>query len=321
MQESPSSFQTEDAWSAIEHFFEGDLTDGLPVVPPMPDLVERFLAHVGLPAEYEIAQVPARDVGITAQTVAVNAVMAGCRPDYLPVVIAAVEAICDDDFNIHGASVSTGGSAQLIIVNGPIAREIGMNSGANVFGPGNRANATIGRAVRLIVINSIGSIPGIVDLSALGHPGKYSYCVAEAEDVSPWEPLHVEMGFSVDESTVTVISSQSGHQVHDHAAADGAIPAIAEAMASCGLGFGGFTIVMGPEPASLLAKGGLSKAEVKQALYERSRRSSEEETVRGADRIILVVAGGLAGRFSAVIPPWARGLASSPVTRRIVAPR
>ena len=337
MQDRPSSVQVDDAWSAIEHFLQGDLTDGLPVVPPTEELVNRFLDHVGLEPEHVVGAVPARDLVITARTVAVNAVMAGCLPQYLPVITAVVEAICDEGFNIHGASVSTGGSAQLVIVNGPITREIGMNSGGNVFGPGNRANATIGRAVRLIVINSIGSIPGVVDMSTLGHGGKYSYCIAEAEEESPWEPLHVEKGFPKSASTVTVISSQGGHQVHDYPGNGGAVAAIADGMASCGPGFGGMTVVMGPEPASLLAREGLSKRQVKEALFKGSQRSvasmkehgrvrgavasgderSVEATVPDADSITLVVAGGQAGRFSAVIPPWGRGLASEPQVRLV----
>lgn len=317
MQERLSSFDAEDVWAAIEHFLSGDMSDGLPVVPPTVDLVGRFLGHVNLKRDDEIARVSSREIVLTAEMVAINAVMAGCRPDYLPVVIAAVEAICDESFNINGASVSTGGSAQLVIVNGPVAGQIGMNSGTNAFGPGNRANATIGRAVRLIVINAIGSIPGIVDLSCLGHPGKYTYCIAEAEDVSPWDPLHVEQGYLFEDSTVTVVSSQSGHQVHDYDGNDGAILAIGDAMGACGSGFGGFTVVMGPESATLLAGEGLSKEQVKEALRERIQQGSGEEILRQGSQIMLVVAGGLAGRFSAIMPPWAKGLASQPVTRKI----
>ncbi len=335
------SIQAVDAWNAIEAFFEQGLTDGLPVVPPTDTLVQRSLDAAGLQPDDVVGTVPARSLAIDARTVAVNAVMAGCRPEYLPVVNAVVEALCEPAFNIHGSSVSTGGAAQLVIVNGPIAKELGMNSGVNVLGPGNRANSTIGRAIRLIVINVIGSRPGEVDMSCIGHGGKYSYLLPENETESPWDPLHVEHGFSADESVVTVVSAQGAHQVHGTMSGDASgIPdAIADSMAACGPDFSNFVVVLGPEPASLLAKIGMSKERVKRVLYDKAERTAaslkragkipggltaDDETtalkvLRDPSAVTLVVAGGLAGRFSAIIPPWGKGdvsAAQSKVVRR-----
>ena len=169
-------------------------------------------AQTGRSPDEILGYVPVRQRRITVEKVAINAVMAGCLPEYMPVVLAAVEAMCDEGYNLHGSSASTGGSATLLIVNGPIAKELGINSGANLFGPGCRANATIGRALRLILMNVCGAIPGTLDRSTMGHPGKYTYCIAENEADSPWEPYHVEKGFAADTSTVTVLPALGPHQ-------------------------------------------------------------------------------------------------------------
>ena len=327
-----------DAWAAIERFFDEGFTDGLPVVPPRVDLVEAALEAAGLAANDVVGKVEPRMLTITAQQVAVNAVMAGCRPEYLPVVVAAIEGMCRGPFNIHGASVSTGGSAQLIIVNGPIRHALDLNSGANLFGPGFRANATIGRAIRLIHINVLGNRPGEVDMSCLGHPGKFSFCIAENEELSPWQPLHVDRGFAKDESAVTMINVQSPHQIHSltNKPVEVVLTRIAEAIADCGPGFGNFVVVLGPEHVAHLEGAGWTKAKVKDFLYEKARRpasfyqrvgqlSEDAETpdpvpaLKGPDAVHLVVGGGMAGAFSTVIPTWGMGNASQPQTVAIKA--
>lgn len=177
--------QLDDLTDAIEFYFSMESSDGLPVVPPTAEAVERFLDHVGRFGSDVLGEEPVRNRVITVEKAAINAVMAGCLPEYFPVVLAAIDAICAPEFNLHAATVSTQGAAILLVVNGPIVKTLGMNSGVSVFGPGNRANATIGRAVRLVVMNVTGAVPGILDKAALGHAGKYSWCIAEAEDESP----------------------------------------------------------------------------------------------------------------------------------------
>ncbi len=174
--------ELDDPAEAMEFFYQQGWTDGLPVVPPTPKRVEEFLEYAGnLPGDI-LGMIPARNRVITAEKVAINAVMAGCLPNYMPVIVAAIEAMCQEEFNLHGISATTGGTAPLLIVNGPAVQQLNINYGVNCFGPGVRANATIGRAIRLILMNVGGSIPGVLDKSCLGHPGKYSYCIAEDEE-------------------------------------------------------------------------------------------------------------------------------------------
>src|SRR5215208_532186 len=198
-----------DALAAIELYFQQGWTDGLPIVPPTEERVRECLEYSGHQASDVVGLVAPRNITITAEKVAINAVMAGCLPAYTPVVFAAVEAMADDRFNLHASMASTAGAAPLAIVNGPVTQEIGLNSGDNVFGPGWRANATIGRALRLVLMNVCRGQPGVMDKSTLGHPGKYSYCIAENEIDSPWEPLHVERGLQAAVSTVTLFAAEA----------------------------------------------------------------------------------------------------------------
>ena len=191
----------EDEWEAL---YDRDWSDGLPVVPPTEARVLRMLEGTTRAPDEIVAVVPPDLADVTVEKIAINAVMAGCKPDYLPVVIAAVEAICTDDFNMHGVLATTMDVGPIIIVNGPIAREIGMNSGGNVLGQGNRANATIGRAVQLVVRNVGGGKPGGVDRSAHGSPHKIGLAFAEDEVGSPWNSLAESRGFDAEQSTVTV---------------------------------------------------------------------------------------------------------------------
>jgi hypothetical protein len=200
----------------IESLFERGVTDGLPAVPPTRERVERALAAAGRPADELVALVPPNYGRATVEKIAVNAVMAGCRPDYLPVVLAAVEAICDDAFDLHGVSATTNAPAPLLVINGPVRKALDVNCGAGVFGPGWRANATIGRAVRLVCVNIGGATPGVVSMSTLAHPGRYTYCIGEWEEQNPWEPLHVEHGFAPADSTVAALAADAPLGVYDH---------------------------------------------------------------------------------------------------------
>ena len=201
------------AVEAIERCYDLGWTDGLPVVPPVIERVEEFLDRTEKSPNDVIGSIPERRREITVAKTAANAVMAGCLPEYFPVVLAATEAMLDPEFNLIAPSSSQGGAAVLVVVNGPVVGELGMNFANNLFGPGNRPNATIGRAIRLILMNACASIPGLFDRTVIGHPGKYTYCIAENETDSDWLPLHVERGLSPDQSAVTVFASWEPRQV------------------------------------------------------------------------------------------------------------
>src|ERR1700754_3715987 len=200
-----------DALDLQEEFFARGWTDGLPVVAPTPERVEAMLGE--LEGDVLIGYLPSRGRGVSIEKAAINAVMAGCRPEYFPVVVAALEAMFDPAFNLHTVLTSTGGAAPCAVVSGPIAAEIGMNARHNVFGPGNRANATIGRALRLVAMNVLGSKPGESDASSFGHPGKFTLCFAEDPPPAPWDPLHVQLGYFEQDTTVTVVPVEGPHQL------------------------------------------------------------------------------------------------------------
>jgi hypothetical protein len=321
------------------------------VVPPSRDRVDAMLAATRQRRDALVAEVLPNFGRATVEKLAVNAVMAGCRPDYFPVVLAAVEAACDPVFNLHGQSGTTNAASPLVIVNGPLRRRLDVNCEAGVFGPGYRANATIGRALRLVMINLGGTRAGQISMSTLGHPGRYTYCIGEYEEVSPWEPLHVERGFAPTDSTVTLFSGESPFMVNDHLSRSA--PQLVASLGWSAAGvwnhksfplYGHTLFVIGPEHARTLGDERWSKAAVRQYLYETIRRPAGDlapgpdgaETGRLKDglagrtpqeripkfpspeEIVVVVAGGTAGRFSAVVPGWMGGeLGSRPVTRRI----
>ena len=197
----------------IELYFERGWSDGLPVVPPTQDKIDAVVAALGGDPQFVECKVAPRWGALTREILAINMVMAGCRPEYASIVRAAMLALTDRAFNLNGVQATTHVASPLIVVNGPLAAEVGMNGGPNVFGSGNRANATIGRAVRLIMLNVGGGWPPDFDKSTLGHPGKYSYCVAENETDSPFAPYHVEHGFSPMDSTVFAIAAEAPHSV------------------------------------------------------------------------------------------------------------
>src|SRR5271169_1596549 len=192
-----------------ELYFERGWTDGLPVVPPTQDKVDAVVQTLGGNPDFVECKVAPRWGALTREVLAINIVMAGCKPEYAPVVRAAMRAVTDPPFNLNGVQATTHMASPLVIVNGPIAREIGMNGGANAFGSGNRANATIGRAIRLIMLNVGGGHAPELDKCTLGNPAKYSYCVCENEEHSPFAPYHVEQGYRPDQSTVFAIAAEA----------------------------------------------------------------------------------------------------------------
>lgn len=266
----------DDPWQAIEACYEHGWTDGLPAVPPTEALVERMLAAGPWAEDHVLLFEPVRDLAVTAYKAAVNAVMAGCRPEYFPVVGAALAAIGDPAFELHGPATSTGGAALMVIVNGPIRQRLGIHGKANLFGPGFRANATIGRALRLVLLNCLDCRPGVLDKSTQGWPGKYSLCFAEDEESSPWEPLSVARGFRPGQSTVTVFAAESGHNVLSHGTGspERLLALFADAMAGLGsLSPGRSVIVFAPEHAGHLDREHWSRARTQAWLYEHAWRS------------------------------------------------
>jgi hypothetical protein len=313
----------EDFAAVQDLFWARGWTDGLPVIPPTEELVESFLEMAGVEPHQVVGTLPERSREFTAEKVAVNAVMAGCLPEYFPVVLAAWQAMCAPEFVLNATAMSTSGPAPLVIVNGPVVKQIGMRTGANVFGPGNRANATIGRAVRLGLINLAGAT-GALDRATLGHPGRYSYCIAEDEDEA-WLPLHVQRGFEPEQSAVTVVTVEAPHHVRENTATtpERLLANFADHLKSWNQP-GPAVVVVNPEHRAVLQGAGWTKEDVARHLQQlavrsvadlkRAQRLPGEVAAGDEDRLIpsvarpedllLVGAGGL-GVFSAVIPPWA----------------
>ena len=185
----------ENFWESVDFYHHKGWTDGLPVIPPTKEMIENFLNAGGVKEGQIVFEVPERKRSVNAAKIAINAILAGCLPIYMPVIISVLEAMSDPQYNIHSSASSTGGAAPLIVINGPIRSEILINSGTNFYGPGARANASIGRAIRLILMNCLGAKPGLMDRSTQGNPGKYSLTFGENEELSPWEPLSIELGF------------------------------------------------------------------------------------------------------------------------------
>jgi hypothetical protein len=321
----------------FELFFDRGVTDGLPVVPPTRERVERMLGGTRRRRDEPAGEMPPNYGRLTVEKIAVNAVMAGCRPEYLPVLMAVAECACDPDFNLHGVATSTHFSAPLIIVNGPVRARIGLNSGVGVFGPGWRANATIGRALRLLMINIGGARPGELSMSTFGHPGRYTYCIGENEEASPWPPYHVERGFPPGSSAVTLFAGEAPHGISDHASRTARALAGSLGWSMAGLWnskhfplYSHTLLVVGPEHARTFADDGWTKTDLRRHLHETVRRPYGEllpddghgegtnlrygPTPPAAEALIpkfpsseeihVVVAGGTAGRFSVAVPGW-----------------
>jgi hypothetical protein len=327
-----------------EAMFDRGWTDGLPVVPPTEARVLRMLDGTDRAPDDIVAVVPPDLVECTVEKVAINAVLAGCKPEYLPVVLAAVEAACTDTFNVHGLLATTMPVGPVIVVNGPIRHRIGMNDGVNVLGQGNRANSTIGRALQLVVRNVGGGRPGGVDRATHGNPGKVSFCFPENEEGSPWEPLHVERGFAPDASTVTLFPGEGPRGIVDQLSRDP--ESLARSLAAClrtvqhpklPVAFDAI-LVVSPEHGRVFADAGWTKSRLRQRLDELLLLDGKE-IVRGAggiaeglpewardahfpkfraDGLLIVHAGGGAGLFSTIIGGWVNGeTGSQPITKEI----
>ena len=330
-----------------EEFFERGWTDGLPVVPPTPGLVAAMLATVDLEPEDILGSIPRRNRSVTVEQAAINAVMAGCRPEYFPIVVAALGAMLDPAFNAHAALTSTGGAATCVIVSGPLARAVGMNATANALGSGNRANATIGRAVRLVARNVLGASTGKMDATAMGNPGKFTLCFAEDEPPAPWVPLRVQLGYERTDTTVTVMATEAPRQIANHLSEvpEDVLRTFVSAIklpASYAVGKGGQgVVVMGPEHALAVRQAGWTQDEAKAFLCREGRIRPDEliaagvplevgnqhDMVPGEDGklpsiltpedVYLVTAGGGGPGWSAYLPSFAPLQHTRAVTRRV----
>lgn len=318
-----------DAFEANELFQRNGWTDGLPIVPPTEAGVRAFLHAAHLEADHVLGVEPVRRRRITAEKVAIAAVMAGCLPEYMPVVTAVICAMCEPQFGLHGSTASTGGSTPMIIVNGPVRTQIGMNATHNAFANASRANATIGRTVRLFLLNVLGGHPGQLDRSTLGHPGKFTFCLAEDEEDSPWLPLSVERGIPAGTSAVTVMAVESPHQImnewtHDpKEILDTYAAAIRVNMLTYSIWEGNYAMVIPCMHRQIFAEANWSKQNIRDYIFEVARvarkewrtvgkaavagRKDEEQiyrALRSPDDLLVIAAGGPAGGFGAIVPPW-----------------
>jgi hypothetical protein len=326
----------DDPEAVYELLCEKGWSDGLPVIPPTPERVERMLAWCDRDPEEPVVRIPPRYGAATPIRVAANAVMAGCKPEYFPLVLLALEALAEEPYNLYGTQATTHPCTPFLIFNGPIAAEVGLNAGHNAMGNYFRANAAIGRAVRLSLVNIGAAIPGTGDMATQGTPAKFTFCVAENEAASPWEPLHVERGLPRDATAVTVISAEGPHNINDHESltAEGILTMAAGTITITGSNNAYYAgepcLAFGPEHAQTVAGDGFSKADVKRWLYEHATLPMSRFSKEGIERrfrrklpdqyssaplnaavrmfqkpedLIVIVTGG-AGKHSAWIPTF-----------------
>ena len=335
-------YEVESVDDAIEFYFERGWTDGLPIVPPTEERVHEFLNAAGLAPGDIIGVESVRQRPISAEKAAINAVMAGCLPTYMPVVVAVLRAMCVAEYNVHGSTASTGGSAPFIVVNGPVRTALGMNATHGVLGNGNRANATIGRAIRLVLINVLGCIPGQIDRATLGHPGKFTFCLAEDEEDSPWIPLAQERGVPAGASGVTVMAAEAPRQVMNewtHNPEEIAETIAAEMrhnMLTYSVWAGNYALIIPKQLRDLFVAAGWHKQDIREYVYRSARvlrrdwatvgkgnivargggPDQEFTALRSPDDLLVIAAGGPAGGFAAVVPPW-YGVKALAVTQAI----
>ncbi len=337
-----------DAFELQGWYAEKRWSDGLPVIAPTSEAVARMVAGAHRAGNDVVGIVPPRGGVATVEQVAVNAVMAGCRPQHMPVILTALEAMLEPQFNLAAIQATTHPVAPLVVVHGPIAKDLGMNSGAGTFGPNSLANATIGRAIRLILLNIGGALPGDVDRSTQGAPSKYGFCIAENIEASPWGSFITDRGFAPDANAVTVYGSEPPHNVNDHEHGDpeGVLRVAADTLKGLGhntwfLAWRGqkeLMLILCPEHASSVASTGWSRRQVQEFLFTAISRRREElvpggmygmrdwpdelnqrpmdaliPPVPSAKDILVLVAGGT-GKHSAALPSFGPTVS---VTRQI----
>ena len=328
MQLNSKVYDVEDVFAAQEFYHSSGWTDGLPVVPPTPEAVAACLDWAGTAPNQLIGIEPVRERSITAEKLAINAVMAGCLPMHFPVVVAAWTAMLQEEFLLHGASASTGGCAVMLVLNGPIRQEIGTDGTFNALGSSDRATSVIGRALRLGLINQLDVRPGQIDRSTFGHPGKFSYCIAEDEEGTSWNSLAEERGIPAEASAVTVLAAGAPRQVMNEWTTqpeeilETFAAEIRANMRNYSIWPGNYAVLIPPQLRTHFEAAGWSKADVAQCLFERARihrrewakvgkgavvrdrGDTEYPAMESADQLLVIAAGGPAGGFGMVIPPW-----------------
>jgi hypothetical protein len=299
---------------SYEHAYEQGWTDGLPIIPATPEAVEKFVAAAGRPADDLVALLPPRKGRATVEVIAVNAIMAGCRPEYMPVLIAAVEGVTDPSYPLELMQVTTNPMTPFLLVNGPVRNQLEINYGTGCLGPGWRANATIGRALRLVLINAGGALPGVYSKTSFGSPLRYSYICGENEEENPWTPFHVDRGFKREDSTVTAFKASNFCNISggEGVGAEEILRQIATNMPPMYGGGDGVLLLVGVNHAQSLHEAGLTKRDIQQRLWEMARlpishfaeafSSTERGAGRGDDKtvwrarspdeIYIAVAGG-----------------------------
>ena len=322
------TYKLDDHLAVQEYYHAHHWTDGLPIVPPTSRSVQDLLAWSNLEPEHLIGIEPVRNRRITAEKLAVNSVMAGCLPDHFPVVCESFSAMLKEPFLLHGATASTGGCAILIIINGPIRKQLRMSGGFNALGSSDRATTVIGRAIRLILCNMLDARPGDVDRSTLGHPGKFSYCISEDEENTSWLSLAEDREMPKGTSAVTVMSAGSPRQImnewttNPEEILDTFVAEIKSCMRHYSIWPGNYAIVIPPQLRTHFENAGWSKKDIRKYVYENARIKRKEwadcgkGSVVGSkgeqeyialtdeDHLLVIAAGGPAGGFGAIIPPW-----------------
>jgi hypothetical protein len=328
MQLASKTYDVDDIHAFQELYHANGWTDGLPIVPPTHDSVRACLEWAMTPPDQLIGVEPVRGVAISAEKLAINAVMAGCLPAHFPVVAAAFAAMLQPEFLLHGATASTGGCAVLVVLNGPLRREIGAVGTFNALGNSDRATAVVGRAIRLALINILEVRPGGIDRSTLGHPGKFSYCIAEDEEGTDWLPLHAQRGLPREVSAVTVMAAGAPRQIMNEWTTqpeeilETFAAEVRANMRNYSIWAGNYALIIPNQLREHLQSAGWSKIDIAEFIHERARihrgdwarvgkgavvrdRGDTQYTALGSpDQLLVVAAGGPAGGFGAVIPPW-----------------
>ena len=335
----------DDPGALFTYMVELGITDGLPVIPPARKDVQAMLDYAGLNGDEVLATIPPGDGIATTEKIAVNAVMAGCLPEYFPVVLAAMEAVTDPAFDLLGIQTTTNPVSPVLVINGPIRNRIGINSGRGCMGPGTRANATIGRAVKLALLNIGGCRPGEISKSIHGMPGRFTFCFGELEEESPWPPCHVEMGFAPEDSTVTVVGGQGTQNMWcGFTTPEAIVHMVADGIRFYGSngylrGTGAPLIVMGPGHAKIFHDAGWDKRRIREAIFASTaiplasipdERQISRPVYEGRDRrgtinvcpdpshIMIVVAGGSEPYHLTHIPSFTHP--EKPITKVIRVP-
>jgi hypothetical protein len=328
MRLASKTYELSDVWAAQELYHANGWTDGLPIVPPTREAVAACLEMAVADPVQLVGVEPVRGVAVTAEKLAINAVMAGCLPTHFPVVLACFAALLRPEFLLHGATASTGGCAVLVVLNGPVRRELDASGGFNALGNSGRATAVIGRAIRLALINILEVRPGGIDRSTLGHPGKFSYCVAEDEEGTDWLPLSVQRGLPADMSAVTVMAAGAPRQLLNEwtTAPEEILETFAAEMRAnmrhYSIWPGNYAIVVPRQLREHLEVAGWSKTDIAEFIHRRARifrrewaevgkgavvrdrGDSEYTALNSPEDLLVIAAGGPAGGFGAVIPPW-----------------